>query len=94
MDEELVFDDFFVSSLDIPGAGVNFDELEGVGFGTSGAPPSIFKMRGRDDGRPAGSDYIVWVHQGDEADWAGSGFSGGTPTPIGNLVAGSVVVVG
>ncbi len=50
-----------------------------------------FKMRGRDDGRSPGSDYIIWLHTGAEPDFAGAGFAGGTPTPIGSLIAGSVV---
>jgi hypothetical protein len=49
-----------------------------------------YKMRGRDDGRAPGSDYIVWTSAG-EPDFGGAGFAGGTPTPIGSLVAGSVV---
>ena len=64
------------------------------GSAGAGPPPdSTFKMRGRDDGRSPGSDQIVWTFTGTEPDFAGTGFAGGTPTPIGSLVPGSVVKV-
>jgi len=63
-------------------------------LGSSGAPPPTFKMRGRDNGRTPGSDYIIWSYTGTEPDFAGTGFTGGTPTPIGSLIVGSVVNLG
>lgn len=57
------------------------------------SPPNVYKMRGRDDGRTPGSDYIIWTSTGSEADFAGAGFSGGSPTPIGSLIAASVVLL-
>lgn len=61
----------------------------------AGVAPAVstFKMRGRDNGRTPGSDYIVWTFTGALPDFAGTGFAGGTPTPIGSLIAGSVVNV-
>lgn len=57
------------------------------------APIPTFKMRGRDDGRTPGSDYIIWIFTGLTPDFAGIGFAGGSPTPIGSLIPGSVVKV-
>ena len=54
---------------------------------------STFKMRGRDAGRSPGSDYIVWIFTGAEPDFAGTEYAGGTPTPIGALIVGSVIKV-
>ncbi len=51
-----------------------------------------YKMRGQDDGRAPGADFIVWISTG-TPDFNGDGFSGGAPTPIGSLVSGSVVQV-
>ncbi len=49
-----------------------------------------YKMRAQDSGAtPPG--YVTWVVSG-EPDFAGSGYSGGTPTPIGAMVPGSVVL--
>jgi len=62
--------------------------------GGGGVAQTKFKMRGRDDGRSPGSDYIVWTHTGTSPDFAGAGFATGTPTPIGSLVASSVIVTG
>lgn len=50
-----------------------------------------FKMRARDDGVPA-PGYVTWVVT-DEPDFAGAGFSGGSPTPVGSMIAGSAAVV-
>lgn len=70
------------------------DHEQSLGFEiVSGPAPATFKMRGRDDGRTPGSDYIVWIFTGAEPDFAGIGFAGGTPTPIGALIPGSVVKV-
>lgn len=65
-----------------------------VEIGGGGAAPISFKMRGRDAGRAPGSDYIIWVFTGDEPDFAGTGFAGGDPTPIGALIVNSVVNLG
>ncbi len=60
---------------------------------TSGGGVTLaFKMRGRDDGRTPGSDYIVWTSTG-SPDFAGTGFASGDPTPLGNLIVGSVVKI-
>ncbi len=73
-------------------AGVNRSPSSGCfrPLGTA-AEPARFKMRGRDDGRTPGMDYITWIHVGSDPDFAGTGFSGGDPTPIGSLIPGSVV---
>jgi len=66
-----------------------FDREQGY-LGAS-APTRSFVMRARDAGRSAGSDYVVWIARG-EADFIGDGYGGATPTPIGAMVVGSVVV--
>jgi hypothetical protein len=49
-----------------------------------------FKMRAQDSGAsPPG--YVTWVAQG-APDFAGAGYSGATPTPVGAMVVGSAVV--
>jgi hypothetical protein len=50
-----------------------------------------FKMRAQDDGA-APPGYVTWISQNDP-DFAGTGFAGGTPTPIGSMIPGSAVVV-
>jgi hypothetical protein len=57
-----------------------------------GGAAGNFKMRGRDDGGTPGDDYITWISVG-SPDFAGAGYSGGSPTPVGDLIAGSVVKV-
>lgn len=60
---------------------------------TIGGGPAVitkYKMRGRDDGVPA-PGYVTWVVTG-SPDFAGAGFSGGTPTPVGSMIPGSAVV--
>lgn len=58
-----------------------------------GGGPTItlyFKMRAQDSGAsPPG--YVTWVVQ-NAPDFAGAGYSGGTPTPVGAMVLGSAVV--
>lgn len=85
-----------VALLDVGSLRVTPDDtpmaFEGSGaFGGGGVSLPTFKMRGRDNGRAPGSDYIVWTFTGAEPDFAGTGFAGGLPTPIGSLIAGSVV---
>jgi hypothetical protein len=53
-------------------------------------PTRYYKMRARDSGA-APPGYVTWVVVGDP-DFAGSGYSGGSPTPIGAMVVGSVVL--
>jgi hypothetical protein len=49
-----------------------------------------YKMRAQDSGAsPPG--YVTWVSSG-SPDFSGVGYAGGTPTPVGAMVAGSVVV--
>lgn len=50
-----------------------------------------YKMRAQDDG-VALPGYVTWVAT-DDPDFAGAGFSGGTPTPVGSMIAGSATVV-
>lgn len=50
-----------------------------------------YKMRAQDSGAtPPG--YVTWSVTG-SPDFAGAGYSGGTPTPIGSMVPGSATVV-
>ena len=50
----------------------------------------MFKMRALDD--DDGTTWITWLSSTE--DYAGVGFPGGTPTPVGSMVAGSAVVAG
>lgn len=50
-----------------------------------------YKMRAQDDG-VALPGYVTWIST-DDPDFAGAGFSGGTPTPVGSMIPGSAVVV-
>lgn len=54
-----------------------------------GASKSYF-MSARDSGRVSPNDFVVW--KSTVADHAGAGYAGATPTPLGSMVAGSVVV--
>lgn len=56
----------------------------------AGSGKSYF-MRARDAGRSSPNDWVAWFSL--SADFAGSGYSGATPTPIGSMVAGSASVV-
>lgn len=67
-------------------------DFNDVVFGGGAGAQITYKMRGRDSGRTPGNDYIVWTATGDP-DFAGTGYAGGSPTPIGALVAGSVVQI-
>lgn len=90
---------------DLDGSEYTLPPLASAPFGTNfdgsfyelGKPPldpeSTFKMRGRDAGRSPGSDYIIWIFTGLTPDFAGTGYAGGTPTPIGALIIDSVVKV-
>lgn len=57
--------------------------------GGGGAVTTYYKMRAIDDGA-APPGYVTWVAT--TPDFAGAGFSGGTPTPVGSMVPGSAVV--
>lgn len=62
-----------------------------VGFGAVG--PTVtqyYKMRAQDDG-VALPGYVTWIVT-DDPDFAGAGFSGGTPTPVGSMIPGSAIV--
>jgi hypothetical protein len=61
------------------------------GGGGGGGVTRYFKMRARDDGAPA-PGYVTWIAQ-DNPDFAGAGFSGGSPTPVGSMISGSAAVV-
>lgn len=73
--------------------------LPGGGLGSNGTdiptvtqidPTRYYKMRAQDSGAsPPG--YVTWVAVG-SPDFAGAGYSGGTPTPIGAMIPGSVVL--
>ena len=52
---------------------------------------SYYKMRAQDSGSEFGPRYITWIVQ-DEPDFAGVGYSGGEPTPVGAMVPGSAIV--
>ena len=70
-----------------PGITMNFTDPGG------GGPPAVvpyYKMRAQDDGSPA-PGYITWVAL-NSPDFAGAGFSGGTPTPVGSMIPDSAVV--
>lgn len=67
---------------------------EGVSWvGNGGSPPVVtyYKMRARDSGAAA-PGYVTWVAS--TKDFAGAGYAGALPTPVGAMVAGSVIVVG
>ena len=49
-----------------------------------------YKMRAQDDGVPA-PGFVTWVSVG--PDFPGTGFSGGTPTPVGSMIPGSAVAI-
>ena len=57
-----------------------------------GAPSVVkyYKMRAQDDG-VALPGYVTWIVQ-TFPDFAGTGFSGGTPTPVGSMIPSSAVV--
>jgi hypothetical protein len=65
-------------------------------FGTAGGTvvePGLrtyYKMRAQDSGS-APPGYVTWVAQ-DAPDFAGVGYPGGSPAPVGAMVAGSAVV--
>ena len=50
-----------------------------------------YKMRGIDSGA-APPGYVTWISEG-APDFAGVGYSGGSPPPISTLVPGSVVQI-
>lgn len=55
-----------------------------------GGAITYYKMRAQDSGAsPPG--YVSWVVQ-DDPDFAGAGYSGGSPTPVGPFIPGSIVV--
>lgn len=84
----------------VPGLGSVSHDYESVrvpGFamagGTTvepGGATKYYKMRAQDSGAtPPG--YVSWVVQ-DDPDFAGAGYAGGSPTPVGPFVPGSIVV--
>lgn len=60
-------------------------------FYGEGGPTFFYKMRARDTG-VAAPGYVSWVAQ-DDPDFGGTGFSSGSPTPVGIMVPGSATVV-
>lgn len=62
------------------------------GASGGGGDVEFFKMRARDAGRPPGADYIMWTSS-PTPDFAGAGYGGGDPTPIGAMIPGSVVKI-
>jgi hypothetical protein len=61
-------------------------------LGSEGVTPGLvakFKMRAQD--RDAVPGYVTWISTG-TPDFAGVGYSGGTPTPTGPMVPGSAVI--
>ncbi|KKL99146.1 hypothetical protein LCGC14_1817340 [marine sediment metagenome] len=78
-----------------PGATVGTDNgtrdgKEATGLATGGATLSYYKMRAQDDGVPA-PGFVTWISIG--PDFTGTGFSGGTPTPVGSMIPGSAVAI-
>lgn len=51
-----------------------------------------YMMLAQDQGRPAGSNYSVWKSTG-SPDFAGAGYAGSSPTPVGAMVVGSVRIL-
>lgn len=49
--------------------------------------PHLYKMRAQD----SGGGYVTWISSF-SPDFAGSGYAGGSPTPVGPMVPGSAVV--
>lgn len=74
----------------MPGPPVNLSYSTGFPGGGGGAPTIKYKMRARDNGVPA-PGYVTWVTTGNP-DFAGAGFAGGTPTPVGAMIPGSAVI--
>jgi hypothetical protein len=58
---------------------------------TTGATGVVrYKMRGQDSGATL-PGFVTWVSN--SPDFEGAGYFGGTPTPIGSMIADSVVIV-
>jgi hypothetical protein len=55
--------------------------------GLDPGPTLFFKMRAKD----SLAGYVTWISS-PAPDFAGAGYSGGTPTPVGSMVPGSAVV--
>jgi hypothetical protein len=70
-----------------PGTMTNMDASDIV-FDAPGVFSAQYIMRGID----SGAGYVVW-HSAPEPDWAGVGYPGGYPAPVGAMVAGSAVVI-
>lgn len=51
---------------------------------------TYFKMRAQDSGQPP-PGYVVWIATG-APDFAGTGYPGGDPSPVGPMILGSAVV--
>lgn len=70
-----------------PGVTMTFTDPGG------GGPPAVisyYKMRAQDDGVPA-PGYVTWIAT-TNPDFAGTGFPGGAPAPVGNMVPGTAVI--
>lgn len=71
-----------------PGFGLATDS--GAGFiSPGGGAVTKYKMRAQDSG-VAAPGYVTWVAL--TPDFAGLGYSAGTPTPVGSMVVGSAIV--
>ena len=81
----------YVVDLGGPSSGLTINVRAGGLVDQNTATPGAavsYRMRALDDG----AGYVTWVSS--TADFAGAGFPGGTPTPVGSMVAGSAVVIG
>jgi hypothetical protein len=66
--------------------------LDGHLYSMGDTPVVIsYKMRAQDDGVPP-PGYVTWI-SANNPDFAGVGFPGGVPTPVGGMVGGSATVV-
>lgn len=75
--------------VSVPGGGVGSNGTD-IPIVAQIDPTRYYKMRAQDSGA-APPGYVTWVSTG-SPDFAGVGYAGGTPTPIGAMVPGSVVL--
>ena len=75
-----------------PGAQEVDSHEQTLAFSGGGGPSVVqkYKMRAQDDGVPL-PGYVTWQST-DNPDFAGVGFAGGIPAPVGIMIPGSAVI--
>ena len=72
---------------------VNYVAGQYAGLAASSPPAPVSTMYYHMRAVDSGAGYVFWESVG-SSDFAGAGYSGATPTPVGAMVPGSVVLLG